>query len=207
MEDKKISEKESLELIASMIARTKVRYLGSGNILLMWGYVVVTISILVWVLLATTHQNAWNWLWFAIPAIGWPTASVMARKEQRECGATTYSDKITSYLWTMFGVSEVILTLFCVGFALFGEINCWGALLVYSLLVAPCAEIAQGLIIKEKSLIAGGIVGLVIGMITLCCVIGKIPLSANWYMPLFILAFVAMMIVPGHILNIKSKHS
>ncbi len=43
MEDKKLTEKESLELIASMIARTKARYLGSGNILLMWGYIVVII--------------------------------------------------------------------------------------------------------------------------------------------------------------------
>lgn len=201
MEEKSLTEKESLEVITSMIARTKARYIGSGNILLMWGYLVVFVSILVWIMLATTRQNVWNWLWFAIPVIGMPTTSIMARREKRAYGAVTYSDKITSRLWTIFGVSEIILTLMCLGFAVIGEVNCWFAMLVYSQLVAPSAEIAQGLIVKEKSLIWGGVTGIVIGMITVCCVVGGIPLSANWFMPLFILAWVVMMIVPGHIIN------
>ena len=41
MKDRKLTEKESLEIITSMIARTKERYIGNANILLMWGYLVV----------------------------------------------------------------------------------------------------------------------------------------------------------------------
>ncbi|MDE5608089.1 MAG: hypothetical protein K2I64_04055 [Muribaculaceae bacterium] len=206
MEDKKLTEKESLEVITSMIARTKVRYLGSGNILLMWGYLIVAVSILVWVLLATTRNGIWNWLWFAIPVIGIPTTTIMDRREERRaCGAVTYSDKVTSRLWTIFGVSEIVLTLICLGFALIGDVKCWGAMLVYTLIAAPSAEIAQGLIVKEKSLAWGGVVGLAAGMVTVCCVVGGIPLLADWFMPLFILVWVAMMIVPGHILDHKAR--
>lgn len=205
MEDKKLTEKESLEVITSMIARTKARYLGSGNILLMWGYLAVFSSILVWILLAATRQNVWNWLWFAIPVIGMPLTSIMARREKRTDGAVTYSDKITSHLWSIFGVSEIVLTLICLGFSLFGGIKCWTAMIVYTIIAAPFAEIAQGLIVKEKSLTWGGIVGLAIGMVLVCCVTGKIPLLANWFMPLFILFWVVMMIVPGHIINHKAK--
>ena len=205
MEDKKLTEKESLEVITSMIARTKARYLGSGNILLMWGYLAVFSSILVWILLAATQQNVWNWLWFAIPVIGMPLTSIMARREKRTDGAVTYSDKITSHLWSIFGVSEIVLTLICLGFSLFGGIKCWTAMIVYTIIAAPFAEIAQGLIVKEKSLTWGGIVGLAIGMVLVCCVTGKIPLLANWFMPLFILFWVVMMIVPGHIINHKAK--
>ena len=205
MEDKKLTEKESLEVITSMIARTKVRYLGSGNILLMWGYLAVFSSILVWILLAATRQNVWNWLWFAIPVIGMPLTSIMARREKRTDGAVTYSDKITSHLWSIFGVSEIVLTLICLGFSLIGGIKCWTAMIVYTIIAAPFAEIAQGLIVKEKSLTWGGIVGLAIGMVLVCCVTGKIPLLANWFMPLFILFWVVMMIVPGHIINHKAK--
>lgn len=205
MEDKKLTEKESLEVITSMIARTKVRYLGSGNILLMWGYLAVFSSILVWILLAATQQNVWNWLWFAIPVIGMPLTSIMARREKRTDGVVTYSDKITSHLWSIFGVSEIVLTLICLGFSLFGGIKCWTAMIVYTIIAAPFAEIAQGLIVKEKSLTWGGIVGLAIGMVLVCCVTGKIPLLANWFMPLFILFWVVMMIVPGHIINHKAK--
>ncbi|WP_305117771.1 hypothetical protein [Duncaniella muris] len=205
MEDKKLTEKESLEVITSMIARTKVRYLGSGNILLMWGYLAVFTSILVWILLAATQQNVWNWLWFAIPVIGMPLTSIMARREKRTDGVVTYSDKITSHLWSIFGVSEIVLTLICLGFSLIGGIKCWTAMIVYTIIAAPFAEIAQGLIVKEKSLTWGGIVGLAIGMVLVCCVTGKIPLLANWFMPLFILFWVVMMIVPGHIINHKAK--
>lgn len=205
MEEKKLTEKESLEVITSMIARTKVRYLGSGNILLMWGYLTVFTSILVWILLATTRQNVWNWLWFTIPVIGMSLTFIMVRREKRTEGAVTYSDKITSQLWSIFGLSEIVLTLICLGFSLIGGIKCWIAMMVYTLIAAPFAEIAQGLIFKEKSLTWGGIVGLAIGMVTICCVIGYIPLLANWFMPLFILFWVVMMIVPGHIINHKAK--
>lgn len=205
MEDKKLTEKESLEVITSMIARTKVRYLGSGNILLMWGYLAVFTSISVWILLAATQQNVWNWLWFAIPVIGMLLTPIMARREKRTDGAVTYSDKITSHLWSIFGVSEIVLTFICLGFSLIGGIKCWTAMMVYTLIAAPFAEIAQGLIVKEKSLTWGGIVGLAIGMVSVCCVTGKIPLLASWFMPLFILFWVVMMIVPGHIINHKAK--
>lgn len=205
MDDRKLNERESLEVITSMIARTKERYLGSGNILLMWGYLAVLVAVAVWILLVTTHRGYWNWLWFAIPVIGMPVTFIMRRREGRAYGAVTYSDKITSRLWLIFAVSQIVLTLVCLGFAYIGEINCWSAMLVYPLLAAPVAEIAQGLIVKEKSLTWGGIVGLAVGMVAVCCVAGSIPLSANWFMPLFILVWVAMMIVPGHILNHKAE--
>ncbi len=205
MEDRKLTEKESLEVITSMIARTKQRYLGSGNTLIMWGVLVVITSMLVWALLATTRQNAWNWLWFAIPVIGFPTSLIMKKRENREKGAITYSDRVTSRLWTIFSISIILLTLVCLGFYLIGNIDCWIAMLVYSLLLAPGAEIAQGLVIKEKSLVFGGMTGLSVGLVALCCSVSQIPLEANWFMPLFIAAWIAMMIIPGYILNSKSK--
>ena len=54
MEEKKMTEKESLELITTMIQRTRERYVGDGNIMLMWGYLTVAVTALVWILLATT---------------------------------------------------------------------------------------------------------------------------------------------------------
>ena len=60
MEDRKLTEKESLEVITSMIAQTKQRYIGDGNILLMWGYVSVGVTALIWTLLVLTHNPCWN---------------------------------------------------------------------------------------------------------------------------------------------------
>lgn len=206
MEERKLTEKESLEVITSMIARTKQRYIGNGNIMLMWGYLVTIVAILVWVMIAVTAKGYWNFLWFAIPVIGFPLTAVMAKKQQRQSGIKTFSDKVTSQLWTIAGLSEIAITVACICIQCYTHSGaCWKAMLAYTLVAMPLTEIAQGLFIKEKSLTCGGIVGLVVGIITVCCISAGVPLLANWYMPLYILAFVAMMIVPGHILNRKAR--
>ena len=58
MEEKKMTERESLELITAMINRTRERYIGDGNILLMWGYLTVIVTALVWIMLFATHNPA-----------------------------------------------------------------------------------------------------------------------------------------------------
>ena len=63
MEEKKISEKESLEIISQMISRTKDRYIGNGNVLLLWGYLTVLVTVVIWALLAMTHNEMWHCLW------------------------------------------------------------------------------------------------------------------------------------------------
>lgn len=75
----------------------------------------------------------------------------------------------------------------------------------FALIIVPMTEIMQGLVIREKSLVIGGAVGLAVGIFTMCCLVARVALAANWFMPLFIIAFAAMMIVPGHILNSKAK--
>lgn len=205
MEDRKITEKESLEVITAMIARTKERYIGDGNIMLMWGYLVVSVSALVWVLLAMTHNPVWNWLWFLIWIIGGIATPLMARKQQVERGVKSYSDKVASRIWSVVGYSAIFSTFCCLGFLFIKGVDAWSMMLAFALIIVPFAEIAQGIIINEKSLVAGGAVGLAIGIFTACCIAGKVALVANWFMPLFMLAFVAMMIVPGHILNRKAK--
>lgn len=204
MEEKTISEKESLQIITEMIAKTKDNYLGSGKIMLMWGYIAVAVSVAVWLLLATTRNGLWNWLWFAIPVVGWIGTLIIDRKEKRNHGGVkTYSDKVTSRLWTIVGLSEAAAAAVCLSFTLFLNVNCWIAMLVYSYIATPLAETAQGLIINEKSLTVGGIIGLAIGIVTLCLVSAGLKLVAVWYMPLFILGFICMMIIPGHIINSK----
>lgn len=206
MEERKITEAESVEIITSMISRTKDRLVkGSGNILLMWGYVIVTVAALIWVLLVTTKNPAVNWLWFLIWIIGGIATPVMAKRKRMETGAISYTDRLTSNMWSVVGFTAIASTFLCLGFLFVGGKDSWSMMFAFALIIVPMAEIMQGLVIKEKSLVAGGSIGLVIGLFTMCCISAHIVLMATWFMPLFIIAFAAMMIVPGHILNSKAK--
>lgn len=203
MEDRKLTEKESLEVITSMIARTKDRYV-NGDIMLLWGYLSAGVAALIWVLLAITHNPAWNWLWFLIWIVGGTATPIMAKRQQREKGVKSYSDVITSRIWTAVSYSAIASTAFCLAFLLVKGINAWAMMLALALIIVPFAEIAQGIIIKEKSLVAGGAVGLIAGLFTLACIVGGVRLYASWFMPLFIVSFIAMMVIPGHIINHNS---
>ncbi len=206
MEERKITEAESLEIITSMISRTKDRLVkGSGNILLMWGYLIVAVTALIWVLLVTTNNPAVNWLWFLIWLIGGIATPIMAMRKRMETGSKSYTDKLTSYIWSVVGLTAIVSAILCFGFLFIGGKDSWSMMFAFALIIVPMAEIMQGLVIKENSLIAGGGIGLLIGLFTMCCISAQVELMATWFMPLFMMAFAAMMIVPGHILNSKAK--
>lgn len=203
MEEKKLTELESISIITEMISRTKERYIGDGNIMIMWGWLTVAVTCLVWSLLAATLNPAWNWLWFLIPAIGGTLTPIMAKKSERKQGVKTYSDKISSQIWLAVGLIGMIATIVCLGFG-FAGIYAWSLMFVYALIIVPFAEIVQGLIVREKSLVIGGAAGIAVGIFTTGCIISRITLSAYWFLPTFMLAFVCMMIIPGYIINRKA---
>ena len=206
MEDRKINEQESLEIITTMIERTKQRYmLGDGNILLMWGYLAVITCILVWLAVAITHNPIFNWLWFLMAIIGGIATPIMARRKKTKEGMKSYSDRIVSQIWTIVGICGGASAIACLGFSLIGGVHTWSMMFAYSLIIVPMAEITQGFIIREKSFVAGGVIGILTGIIFICCIAGQIPLYASWCMPMFIIAFICMMIIPGHVLNHKAK--
>lgn len=199
-----MTERESLEIITSMIERTKARYIGSGNIMLMWGYLTVAVTVLVWVSLAMTRNPACNSLWFLIPVVGGILTPIMARKERKEIGAKSYSDKVTDRIWTMVGYSAIAMTICCFTLA-FLEFDSWMAWFAFALIIVPFAEITQGIIVSENSLVFGGGLGLLAGIFTLCCIIARMTLYAYWFLPLFMFAFICMMIIPGHVINSKAR--
>lgn len=206
MEKQKLSEKESLEVITSMISRTKDRlHIGDGNILLLWGYLTIAVTALIWSLLVITHHPSVNWLWFLIWIIGGIVTPIITKKKRRQKGIKSYTDKISDGIWSIVGFIAIICTAICLFFMLFLAKDVWSMMLTFALVVIGMTEASQGLVIREKSLIVGGLIGTTIGLITLACVIGQITLYANWYFPLFITAFICMMIIPGHIINHKAK--
>lgn len=204
MEEKKLTEQESISIIAEMISRTKERYIGDGNIMLMWGWLTIAVTGLVWLLISKTQNPFWNFLWFLIPIVGCIATPVMARKSEKKRGVKTYSDKISSQIWLAVGIVAIAITIICVVFNFCG-ILVWDLFLVYALMIVPFAEIVQGLIVKEKSLVVGGAFGIIIGLITTACLLGNMPLYAYWFMPMFMLSFACMMLIPGYIINFKAR--
>ena len=97
MEERNITERESIELIASMIQNSKRRMeLGSGNVLISWGYVTTIVALIVGIGHLTTGHIEWLWLWFAIPAIGYPLHYFLGKRKERKELVKTAVDRYIS---------------------------------------------------------------------------------------------------------------
>ena len=206
MEEKRLNERESLELITRMIQETKNKLeVGDGNILLIWGYVSVLTAILVYVLLLVVQNPYINWLWFLIPLIGYP---VMKREERKEAGvkprSSSYIDKISSGIWRSVGIIACLFVAICMVFMFCGY-NCWVLMFAYAFIIVGFGSVAQGIIIRERSLTFGGLFSIASGGVVASCAICDIPLYISWAIPLYILCFTLMTIIPGHIINRKAK--
>lgn len=182
MEDRKMTEKESLELISQMIRETR------ENIekhvaypLLIWGYLTVAVSLAVWYILSKTGNYQWHLLWWVLPVIGWPLNKWLGGNAQK--GATTYMDRVVGMIWAVIGVAVVL-----VGIASFRI----GNVLFFIALLLSIGTALTGLVIKFKSIIWAGIASVLLSFVLLF-----VP-GINQIL-VFAALFVVMMIMPGHI--------
>ncbi len=190
MEEKQLNEKESLELIARMIRNTQQRIeKGNGIPFLIWGYTTVFVSLLVWYLFSTTGNPQWNYLWFLIPAIGFPTMMWVLRKQ--ESGVKTYIDRIIGYVWLVFGIGALAVSIPSIFFWEF-------PILFIVVLMMGSGTAITGLIIKFKPIIISGFAGILLSF--LCLIVKGYPSIL-----IFALIFLIMMVIPGHVLNLKGK--
>ena len=195
-----MNEKESLELITRMIQNSKKNLeVGSGNIFLLWGYLsVVTAAVVMLLLVWQTGYMKWNWLWFAIPLLGWPLQAYLQKKTERR--VLTYTDKVISAVWSTLGMAMGVG-------AVFYCTDADRAMLILPLMVL-CAGIGvaiTGNIIRDRWMRFCGIFSFFIGLFSI-----KGMESFNlegWYYDCatFIVCIVLMFIIPGHRLNREAR--
>lgn len=208
MEERKLNEKESLELIAQMITHTRNRLqTNNGNVYLLWGYTSVAVALLIYGIGFFSTHPGWNFLWFLIWIIGGTLTGHILKKEKGKGAPKSYTDRLTEGLWSIVGYCALAATILCLYFMLAKGADCWSLMMVFGLFVIGFATSVQGVILKEQSLMVGGGIGMLFGAYVMCCLIIGIPLLNTWFTPLFILTFICMMILPGHILNRKARQA
>lgn len=182
MEDRKMTEKESLELITQMIRETREKIEKHvAYPLLIWGYLTVLVSLLVWYVLSETGNYHWHALWLVLPLLGWPLNKWLGGNSQK--GATTYMDRVIGLIWAVIG-----LTVLLVGIASFRIGN---VLFVIALLLSVGTALT-GLVIKFRSITWAGVASILLSF-ALLFVPGIDQILV------FAALFLVMMIIPGHI--------
>ncbi|MDO4335957.1 MAG: hypothetical protein Q4C37_09060 [Bacteroidales bacterium] len=205
MEDKKLTPQESMELIASMIQNTKRRVASPDlRISVMWGVLVIVTAAAAWALLSTTHNPWYNFVWFAIPLIGIP-ANIILKGNREKRGAKTYLDTVSEGVWKCVGYIAIGLTIACFIAQECGYPSAWLAMFYYAFIVVGFGAAVSGLLLRENSYLFGGLFSIFAGFAIIICSLCQVPLLYSWVVPLYILCFLLMFIVPAFIISRKIK--
>lgn len=189
MEDRRLNEIESLELISQMIRNTKTRVVKhAGTPFLIWGYATVLIAFVVWYLVTSTGNYHWHLLWFALPVVCVPLNYWANRKQ--EAVVKTYVDRVVNYIWIVFGAAAFLIS--TAAFIMPVPI------LFVILLLMGMGTILTGMVIQFKVAVVCGILGALASL-------GCLWVAGIDQLLVFAAAFVFMMIIPGHVLNATAK--
>lgn len=198
MEDKKLNEKESLELIAQMIQNTR-RNLdeGSGNMFLVWGYVSVVVTLTVLAGLYFTKNPVWMWGFWALPVLGYPLTYIILRKHHTQVKVKEYTDSVLNDAWCYVGM---LCMVFVIGAAWTKNFE---VILPVCAILIPVGTIFTGAVIRVKSFYIFSGLAIVLGM----CMFFDAWKGNTSYPILVEFAVVLLLatIIPGHILNYKAR--
>lgn len=204
MEEKKLTPQESMEIIARMIEVSKQRIaMPDLRISVMWALVTIVTAAVVLTASLIGYTPRINLVWFAIPVIGLPLNYLMTPKAESAKGAKTVIDQIGDGIWKTVGFTGIALSAICLVFQLFGYPQAWLAMFYYAFIIVGFGATMQGIVLKERSYVFGGAFSILSGFATVILTLCRIPLAMVWVLPLYMLCFLLMFIVPAFVIRKK----
>ena len=110
---KEMTAQESLSLITETFNKNRKDILrGSAKYFMLWGTLLTLTSFVIYLLWHLTGKPQWNFLWFAMPVIGYPAAALMGKYN----GTLPQNEvsKMLSGIWGVFGVFAISLSVIAV---------------------------------------------------------------------------------------------
>ena len=198
MEEKKITEQESLELIARMIESTKENLeVGRGNRFLYFGYFAFVLSIVVFACVKLTHNNQFSGLWWLM-FLCWGFVSWKSKKPR----VVTYTDRALNSVWMVVGLMFCFSTVYLMASAFITRNTDMSLMMPFSLLFVSVGTSMTGVIIRNHAITYLPLVSAIVSFYMLNSFLFGHP--HVWWHLLFGFASVFNMIIPGHLLNVKT---
>ena len=145
MEEKNITEQESLVIIQQMMNKTKEQLFDNSNLFLLWGFAAFICTVTQYILIKTNIQNS-EAVWIAMPIIAVIHIYIVVKKK-KEMKIQTYNGNAISALWTAIGFAFISIVFFASQ-----KIN----ILPTIILLYAIGTFVTGKIIDFKPLVIGG---------------------------------------------------
>ncbi|MFZ6025603.1 MAG: hypothetical protein ACOYVG_14225 [Bacteroidota bacterium] len=188
-QEKQFSPEESLQLIQSMITKTKDAVAVDSFYLLFWGWLVFTCCVVEYVLMIFLKYQYHSFVWFTMP-LGGIVSAVYSTRQAKKRTSVTYIEEALGYLWIAIGMSFFIMVFINV------VSDAWKTAFTYYILMYAIGTFVSGKLIRFRPLVIGGISNFLLAAVSI---------KFNFANQLLIgaLAILISYIIPGHLLRIR----
>ncbi len=143
-----MTAQESLQLITESFNKSRKDILrNSAKHFILWGTLLTAISLAIYLLWHFTGKPQWNFLWFAMPVIGYPFAALIGKNSvaipQNEVS------KMLGGVWSVFGAFAITLSAIAVSLV---PMN----ITLIIVIILGLAECFSGVLLKNWPIIVAG---------------------------------------------------
>jgi hypothetical protein len=186
---KDFSPEESLQLIKSMISKTKDAVAVDSFYLLFWGWLVFVCCVVEYVLMVCFKYPYHSFVWWTMP-LGGIVSAVYSTRQARKRKSTTYIEEALGFLWIAIGMAFFVMVFINV------ISDAWKTAFTYYILMYGIGTFVSGKLIRFRPLVIGGILNFILAAVSI---------KFNFANQLLIgaLAILISYIIPGHLLRIR----
>ena len=204
-----MDNQKSLEIISQMIADTSNQIeRNSGKYFIAWGYTTIAVSIFEYFVMCLHLNPILIWAWWPIPVIGGVATIILARNETPT--PKSYVDRSISAVWALFGTSSL--------YAFVAAVVYSTSMFYLIVLLMGMGTVITGAICQHRKLTLCGAIAMLLSLIFPIKHIAIRDIGAEAFQSnsewliysdiiIFAVIFLVMMVIPGHIMNCKSKKS
>lgn len=190
-EETRMTEKESMELITSMINKAKNNFGERGLLYIIWGWVILFCCIVNFLGVYFFNYPKAYLVWLVVYLV-LIFQIIYLRKIKKSRRARTYTDEINSFVWIVFFICMILAIFMCAAFEKYEMINPM-VLVLYGM-----PTFLSGIIMKFRPLIIGAICCWVLAIIS--------PfVNLEYQILLIAVAIISAWLIPGYLLQSKFK--
>ncbi len=191
MAEEKFSPEQSLQLIQSMISKTKQSMSDNSIYFLVWGWITF-IACTGQFVLKNIFAYEKHYIVWAVCFVGIVFSIYQGRKDEKTVRVKTYLDESMKHLWAGMAISFFVLGMILTKLG-------WGtAIFPFFIMLYGLGTFVSGNIIRFKPLIIGGIIAWILA-------IGSTFASYDYQMLFGAAAILISYIIPAHLLRRKRK--
>ncbi len=187
---------DNLNVIKSMIEKTRTDAEESGSIFILWGWLVIAATILTYFFVYKEWFDRIGYIWFILMSLGVIGMIYIVKKRTKKEKVKSYSSVALTNLWISCGVSFLIISF--LGIPL--KVVPLESLNIIMAVIAGIGLFTTGGILEWNMLRIGGLIWWVAAIIMM---------FTHWYFHtlIFAIAIIPGYLVPGYALNRKYKNS